>query len=371
MKIIVLATLLFTISSSFAAEMYGGVSFHSSVPVDQMNIMKSDIDYLYKKPVIDPDIDFLKLADIPRAEGPYLHNWLLNRMRFIISENFDLNKNLTRKFFHRFPKTPNVDLGKLNSYSEVAADEASNPTIIMSNTGGLLYITGKRGGTLLGLKYDDQKIMAPSTRVGIVQIGAGLFLERFMINDQMLSSANTISRLGTYFHEARHSDGNSKHTGFVHEKCPLTHPYAGYAACEKSANGSYSIGAYSERHFYRNCTDCSTADKGVLAVRMIDSINRIVNPSFFLQRAQLETNIKSYQGIVDSFENNLRVTEDETQRKKYERQIEMLKSAIVDAKAELERINALDVPVLLDATPEGDYKVLSLVDTMKTMEPAK
>src|SRR5690349_21385918 len=111
MKTLLLATLATTMLTAHAAENYGSVRFHSSVPADQIQSMKIDIKYLYSNPITATDADFLKASGLATATGPTLHNWLVNRVKHVVGESFEANEsNILINDKYVFPKTPVPDI---------------------------------------------------------------------------------------------------------------------------------------------------------------------------------------------------------------------------------------------------------------------
>jgi hypothetical protein len=68
---------------------------------------------------------------------------------------------------------------------------------------------------------------------------------------------NTIHRLATLFHEARHSDGRGRYATFPHIQCPRGHELQGYPACDDIANGAYAVGVAVDELLVANCHTCT------------------------------------------------------------------------------------------------------------------
>lgn len=361
MKKLAALTVALTLSSAYAAEHFAGIEFHSSVPQEQVDALKVDLSYLYKNPIKSPVSAFAAMTELSTTDGANMHNWLLNRVKYIVGETYELsNDNIVVKRFHTFPNTPLPPAFE----SMTGTDEV---TTVMSNIGAAVYLIGKKEKMLFGLKLDNSKVYAKSPRTGILQVGRGLFLEKFAINKDLLSNANSISRLGTLFHEARHSDGHGAHTGFTHAICPEGHGYAGYAACEKVNNGPYSLGAVTEVHLLQNCGSCSTKDKSILSTRAADSLARVVDADLATQIHRLKNAIasadeliKTYEELATKYPDKVHLIEtdmNKVKRKKeeYERRLfvlEKIKPSITS----------------YDPKPEGDFRDISLKDSVKAME---
>jgi hypothetical protein len=148
----------------------------------------------------------------------------------------------------------------------------------MSNLGAGLYLMAKQRQILLAMRRSDGKIIpVTSPRVGLVQIGEGLFFKKFQVNPEVPGApANSVSRLSTIFHEARHSDGHGESLSFGHAYCPSGHAYEGYPACDRNLNGPYTIGAQMLKTLTQGCGDCSIKEKTILKAIEADSRSRVL-----------------------------------------------------------------------------------------------
>ncbi len=350
MKFLAVLTVLSCLSSAHALEEFGGISFHSSVPADQVASLKNDLRYVFTNPVTQSDAEFLSTTGLTAGTGDHLHNWIYNRVRYIVGENYDLRRNFRArpKLFFKYPKSPLPDGMSGNSINVVQ--------VVMSNLGGAVYLTGKKEDVLLGLDMDGDLVSVKSPRTGILQVGSGLFYEGFSINKSDVNApANSVSRLGTLFHEARHSDGNGKSTGFLHDICPAGHQYEGHAACEVSGNGSYTLGALSERHMVQNCGTCTTEEKTILVARIADSFNRVFDRSKAQARATLLAELKTAKELLQMYQTG---SWPRTMRAQVDGEIRALRSKITTLEAQLANLTIVpDVrPASLDPRAEGNFK---------------
>lgn len=361
MKKIAVLSLALTMSTAFAAQEFGGIQFHSSVPQDQVNAIKVDLKYLFKAPVTKPLPAFASMSRMTVTDGPNMHNWLVNRAKYVVGETYELNNdNVVAQESYKFPNTPLP-----GGFS--AIEENDEVTTVMSNIGTAIYLIGKKEKVLFGIKFDDSKVFSKSPRAGILKVGRGLFLEKFAINKDMLSPANSISRLGTLFHEARHSDGNSAHTGFTHAICPDGHPYATHAACESTSNGPYSLGGLSEVHMLQNCASCSTQDKTVLSARAADSFNRVLDVGLENQKHALKAQIQKYSELIAAYEELAVKYPDRAYM--FETELKKLKRKNAELSVRLAVLqNQKPSTTPKDPTPEGEFNVVSLKDSMMAME---
>lgn len=354
-------TISLILAASFgvqAGENFAGINFHSSMPNSQVNALKNDLIYLYKTPFKVIDQDFKRVSEIKKVDGPNMYNWILNRVKHIVGESYQLNsRNVVSQKGHKFPNTPLPDLSARQS-----------AMVIMSNIGSAIYLSGKIEDVLYGLRLDEGVVLGKSTRIGVLQVGEGLFHKNLLVNKNSLSSANSISRLGTLFHEARHSDGNSEHTGFIHDKCPSGHAYAGLAACEASSNGSYSVGAYSERNLLKNCSTCSIEDKTIINSMIADNLNRIIINSDDSRIKDIENQIAFMEKVVISYRVIMKFSSDD-RKEKLKKEIIALEDKIHSLKQEKSMIlSRPDLqPKRLDPRPEGEYSEISILESNQLM----
>lgn len=361
MKLIAAMSLFISLSTVYATEEFGGIQFDGSVPSDQVSLLKTDINYLFQTPVTQTDEEFLKTSELKSGSGEHMHNWVLNRVRYIVGENFDLGDRLVRQpnILFKYPETPIPD--------EVFVEKMDEVRTVMTNIGGALYLGGKMEDSLLGLKLNDEVVSVKSPRVGILQVGEGLFYEDSMINTDKTSAANSVSRISTLFHEARHSDGNGKSTGFVHSICPEGHDYEGHPACEVSGNGSYTIGALSGRHLLKNCTSCSVEDQIVLSAVITDSFDRVFSPEKAREKAALEAELGNAHHMYRVY---LSSDWPESKKEEIENELQALKNKIADLEDKLMGMTVTpdSTPAFLDATPEGSFKEMTVDKTSKLMK---
>lgn len=221
-------------------------------------------------------------------------NWLNQRVNYVVSENalslFNLlvkrvvyveRENVDFPNAHIIPHSMQNEIRKNYVESGFNAEEGFT---VMSNIGTALYVGGKNERQIYGMKISRgllrkaEKVAVTSPRAGIIQIGEGLFAPELTVNRENEGAlANSIFRLGTFFHEARHSDGNGVSLGFMHSLCPAKHDYEGQPACDENLNGPYTVGALIMAEMAKTCEDsCSEKDKQTLKLMVLDSANRVM-----------------------------------------------------------------------------------------------
>lgn len=356
--------LMLTIALSspvFAAEKFGHVNFHSSVLPEQKEALKKDFIYLFTRENKEADQGFLSLTKLPNASGPQIYNYAVNRVKFIMGESTDMNQMATMVGGYTFPKSP---LSKLWP-EPTKAPEPTGSMVIMSNQGAALYYYGKSNQLMFQVDFDGRKINITSPRIGLTQIGQGLFHPDKSINRVLHSEANTISRLGTILHEGRHSDGNGKSTGFLHMYCPEGHSMARRGACDYMANGPYTMGALTMRQLLKNCVKCSEVDKGAISAKILDSFNRVMGPNPQAKFIAVQKKINAHQKIISEYRRNTTADQAKVAEEiaKLERELDVMKKEIAAL-----RLKNTPAEAWSDL-PEGDHKTYPLAET--TAEMAK
>lgn len=282
------------------------IRISKDVPYEQETQIKKDINTLKAMEFTETAEDMTKsILGISTINANSLNKWLNERVSVVIGEKLDLDNRLELSrekiiYPNQFVK-PDYKLDLLSN-SEISNDpildfqsysndrslneerEDDGVITVMSNIGAALYTLGKDNKVLVGLNIapnirDKEILPALSPRVGIIQIGKGLFHKNLTVTPEAPNNiANAINRLGTFFHEARHSDGNGKSLVFGHAICPKElKEYAGFAACDRNKNGPYSVGVVSILEMTKNCKDrCTKKETQVLAMIALDSASRIV-----------------------------------------------------------------------------------------------
>lgn len=362
MKKIIGLVLFLTLSSHISAkENFGGIYLDSSIPKVQIQTLKEDFIYLYNTPETEVDSEFKTVFELTDVNGAELYNWVFNRVRYIVGQDYKrTGRNLLKKKGHVFPSTPLPDGVFEKGFHTYGA------VIIMSNLGAELYLTGKNENILKGLRLNREEVYVPSPRTGIVQVGEGLFLERLLVNKEQNSEANKIKRLGTIFHEARHSDGNAEHVGFIHNVCPTGHALSGFYACESSRNGSYSLEAHALKMLLTNCHTCSIEDQTKLSASITDSLSRVVVRSHLKTEEKLLEEIEAFQRVVEFYENLFKTNPD--MKKVYESELIKFQGQLSESEAQLVELRTPKIPKFLDPMPEGHFYEVLVEDSSELME---
>ncbi len=233
----------------------------------------------------------LKVMGLSTLNGQSASEWLNQRVNYVISENALSTFNLLiRRAIYVDRKDvdfPNADIIPYSASAETFETDgldSQKSFTVMANIGAALYISGKKQNIVYGMKisrgflHRSERVSVEGPRTGIIQIGEGLFAPELTINNQNPEAlANSIFRLGTFFHEARHSDGNGLSLGFTHAICPAGHDYEGQAACDENLNGPYTVGALMMAEMTKACDDnCSEKEKQTLKIMVLDSASRIL-----------------------------------------------------------------------------------------------
>lgn len=343
-----------------ANERFAGIYLDSSLPTSQASLLKDDFNYLYKNKFETVDSEFQSMAELPRVDGAHLYNWIFNRVKFIVGQEYDLKgRNLIKKKGYNFPATP-LPPSVVNRANQFVG------VVVMSNVGAELYLTGKLEKTLKGIRLDRNEVMAQSPRVGIIQVGEGLFSEKLSINKDSGSEANKIKRLGTLFHEARHGDGHSEHIGFLHTNCPQGHALAGFEACENYANGAYALEAAAVKNLLVNCITCSIEDKTKLTANIADALGRVVLRSHLKTQEQLLEEMRSYKSVIDFYEDY--IAKNPKTGSAYVAELKKFKEKYKESENQLKELQTPVVAKKMDAKPEGIFTESSVESSSKLMD---
>jgi len=271
----------------------GRIRADSAVPKDQVNRLKQDLVWLQTLRSDATQSEFLSVMGLESSQPEQLQSWLYDRVHYLVNGNFipsakTVSPVLGRNFSYPNPGVlPEMELPVIQSPGHSSGYSSGQPLvhaeheakIVMANIGSALYLAGKKAGVLLGMSLDGiGNVPLTSPRTGVIMVGEGLFFDGYFGADvPPESTVRSAFRMETFFHEARHSDGNGKSLGFLHALCPAGHDYAGINACDRNLNGPYTVGALMLEHMAANCTDCSEKDRSIMQVLALDNRNRLLS----------------------------------------------------------------------------------------------
>ena len=286
MKIKTIAALALTLSISSQAAQF---TYSENVTNSQMKSIDRDLNVLKNLKFKTASPRTLQVMGLETLDSASSSKWLNERVSYIIAEKDASLKRIllglaiySEKDFQLYPNPATNPLDNINELTSNV--EKAEAVTVMANIGAGVYMLGKQQQRLYGLKVSrgilkkQRRIPITSPRVGIIQIGEGLFMKQFAINkndDNAVS--NSLSRLSTFFHEARHSDGNGASLGFAHAICPDNHPMAGNAACDTNLNGPYTVGALMTAELAKSCDSCSESEIEILKVRALEEQSRVLS----------------------------------------------------------------------------------------------
>lgn len=291
MKALILTALLVTSTLTQADEIYlsGKIQRPLKVKIERDMYVLNNLNFK------DPGQKILEYMGLTNLNSSTASQWLNDRVKYIIEENaLSPAKLLFKRAIYveqanvSFPNANilpySLDPNNQKSQFQISTAKETDSVTVMSNMSAALYLGGKSSSTLYGMKVSrgsfkkQIKVAIDSPRAGIIQVGEGLFHELLTINPQKEDAvANSLNRLGTFFHEARHSDGNGASLAFAHSRCPAGHYLAGQYACDESLNGPYAIGALMTIELIKSCDyQCSEREREMLKLIAFDSISRIM-----------------------------------------------------------------------------------------------
>lgn len=209
---------------------------------------------------------YAQLIGVPDFSSNSLVSWLQRRIKVVVGETFDYDGLKI--------------IGEKRSYNPqiISRDreEVSEIQTVMFNMGALLYLNGKDDSIVYDLPVMGTVVRVTSPRVGIIQIGEGLFDANSIKGSDVRALVNRLLRIAVFFHEARHADGNGANAAFPHSKC-TTGTYKGSSSCESNTNGPYVVEAIMLRQFYDACEGCTTSELDALRAFIADNIGRLLS----------------------------------------------------------------------------------------------
>lgn len=272
----------FFIHSSFASLK---IRSASTLPASQQETLQKDFAALENMSFTSSDSDMKSTMGLQTINASSLIKWLEDRVQVVVDENYNIAKNTkvapSEVVYPSANISPAIEEPLLPPPPVPAAESNQKPMVVMSNVGASIYNqlkSLKKLGLVTVPGVGDLPVSSP--RIGIIKVGPGLFKDR--VSTSPLSAGNTISRLSTFFHESRHSDGNGISLSFSHANCPPGHDYEGYYACDRNLNGPYTVGALITKNMLENCKNCDVKEKERLKLIALDSFSRIikVTPQF-------------------------------------------------------------------------------------------
>lgn len=260
----------------------GRFTIATNVTAEQSKLMLADLKYLHSMPLRANDPELSRVMEIGEANNASMSQWLADRVQYIIGQDTNLEEALVAVQAGYGFENPGILPDVENA--PTPRDATPSPrkgVVVMSNIGAAAYYIGKKQGVLVGFKIPGgSQVNLTSPRSGVIMIGEGHFmplLKKYGHTDTNIATeAYTLFRLGTFFHEARHSDGNGKSLGFLHALCPAGHDFANINACDRNLNGPYTVGALVVRNFAANCVGCSVSEREALKLEALDSFNRVI-----------------------------------------------------------------------------------------------
>lgn len=230
------------------------MEYDASVPDDQKDWIENDLENLRQFAFEDQEgKDLLGLDSISPSS---IATWLSDRVKYVVGESYNENANVV----------------------PLELDPTVSSVTVMSNLGGGLYRPVRNNKRFPTIRVAGQNLKIDTPRVGIIQIGKGHFLPVSAgILSTVGSMGNSLYRLSTLFHEARHSDGNGDNAAFPHVYCP-SGDYKGELACDTNSNGAYAVGVLMLKKLIEGCkrARCSMSDKVALMIIYADEKSRII-----------------------------------------------------------------------------------------------
>lgn len=343
---------------------YGGFTISSDLSPERAKLLKEDIEFLYSLPAMNDSNGFLELSQMKMIDGPNLHNWFVNRIRYFVSQGVNL------ELLYGQTGQPYVydNQNAISVLQKEAMNRIEENVVLASNLGSGLYLLGKQRRTLGTFTINGRTRPILSPRIGVVTLTDAYFDQQYLPNPNPSANVSRLYRLSMLFHESRHSDGNGLGTGFLHEVCPVGHPYAGEKACDKMENGSYGMEARFDKVLSKNCKGCKPSEVEELRMMSLDNFSRIIVSSSATNKlARLQQTLSAYRFILNLCKSKA-VEDEECSAGKIKETL----ARYAEARYSLERLvrNEGDAKVsrpIVDPKPEGFFEEHSVEQTKLLM----
>lgn len=243
-----------------------GISLDESVPPQQAQILSEDLEFLSEMQVPAPLFPhYLTIVGVTDFSATTLVQWLQQRVKVVVGENFNYDRLKVRAESRNYnPRILSRD-----------KDEVSRIQTVMFNLGSWLYLNGKESSIVYSLPVVGTSVLVTTPRVGIIQIGEGLFDANSVKSSDVRAEVNRLLRIAVFFHEARHGDSNGANAAFPHAKC-VSGDYKDKNSCENNLNGPYVVEAVLLHQFYYGCKSCTTPEYTQLQAFIYDNKSRIL-----------------------------------------------------------------------------------------------
>lgn len=247
--------------------------YASTVDPLQKAALDESISALHLNTISTEDERLQAIMKIRDFKPETLQAWIETRVQYIVGGDYDDQKSrykLNRPNF-RYPSPGVIPDADTDGVSNTETEK----DVVMANIGAGVYLDGKQASQLFALDIPGIGVIPMiSPRIGVLQIGPGLFPNGTIGAGNI---AIALFRVGTLFHEARHSDGNAKSLAFAHAKCPYDHDYQGRDACDYPSNGAYTVGALMIKALKDSCTACTRRQHRGLDAIYLDQANRVIS----------------------------------------------------------------------------------------------
>ncbi len=242
------------------------IIYDSSVSASDKTLIEQDLNTINELNITTKNYAYI--LGIEDFSVTSLKKWLTERTKFIVGQTYE-HKTLAKPIQEGKSYSPSLIADMLNA-------EAPKVYTLMSNAGAEIYLNGKDTNIVYSLPINGVQIPIKSPRVGIVKIGEGHFSVNKVSGSDLSSKANRLLRLSVLFHESRHTDGNGSNAAFPHLKC-TEGDYKNSYACEGNTNGPYMVEWVLLKHFYDQCTNCTSSELATLQLKIEDKLSRLVS----------------------------------------------------------------------------------------------
>ena len=264
------------------ASLNTGIQFDSQMSNSDSNLVQRDL---------------VRLSQLQITSRPDSISSQYFRQSFSDGGNPDVMHFLTQRIHYFVPLGINFadrltgSTSDSDTLSRRLATTSGGGMVMATNLGvGLWFEQLASGSGPKGFLISDTRVPITSTRIGIVELGAGY----------SNSSVTQLQRMATLVHEARHSDCTgglsaqdierirdqnlpaeervpaNRSCGHLHVDCPQGHDLAGIPACDQHAWGAYSIEMVFAENVAYLCTNCTEEERQQARMTYFDSKLRVL-----------------------------------------------------------------------------------------------
>lgn len=222
--------------------------FSKSVTAQERELFEYDLQTLRSLKLADPTGELRRLFKIEEASGAAIEKWLADRI-YTISKPEDVIDFVSVRTDVNFPGGSQAYASGTFTFNRDRSSHDQKKAVAIRDFGGYAY--GRQRGQLLAIKIDDHYITQFGLRHGPIVLyemylmtylpkpATDVFEYRKPNNfSELKNFFDSVIRLATLIHEARHGDGGYIEGAGQHVDCPPSIAGGRKGGCDPWANGA-------------------------------------------------------------------------------------------------------------------------------------